>query len=320
MATIVYAQGDSGEITIPANEKIAVFSWSPVQVLQVVGYPNFPTTLDLIETTTAGEEYVSSAFASGATIVLRTSAAQAFYEVGAAPVIGEPSPDITAAATPWVLAGLGAAQGGSAQLKGGTSSTSGNAGGAASLTGGQPGATGVGGAAAVAGGAGGATSGKGGAATVTGGAGTAGNASGGSVVLTGGAKHGSGLDGAVINRGTFQLYKQGTPATATDTATLTVAQVLAGIILATPTAAANYTLPTGADLEAAMPTDIATGDSFDLTIINLGGSGDDITILTGVGITVTGGGSVVVTVAAPAQGTFTFRRTGSGTFQMYRRA
>ena len=287
-------------------------------VYQLVGYPNFPSQLELIATTTAGEEYTSAAFATASVVVVQPSAAQAFYEVGSAPVIGEPSPDITAAATPWVLAGLGAAQGGSAQLKGGTSSTAGNAGGAASLTGGQPGATGVGGAAAVAGGAGGATSGKGGAATVTGGAGTNGNASGGSVVLTGGAKNGSGLDGAVINRGTFQLAKQGAPATATDTATLTVAQVLAGIILATPTSAADYTLPTGADLEAALPTDIATGDSFDLTIINLGGSGDDITILAGVGITVTGGGSVVVTVAAPAQGTFRFRRTGSGTFQMYR--
>lgn len=317
MATIVYAQGEA-TVTLAANDKIAVFSWSPVQVFQEVGYPNFPSQLLLVETTTAGEEYISSAYASGATIVLRTSAAQAFYEIGAAPVIGEPSPDLSAAATPWVLSGLAAAQGGSASLKGGTSSTAGNAGGASGILGGQPGATGVGGAATVAGGAGGATSGKGGAATVTGGAGTAGNGAGGSVILTGGAKHGSGLDGAVINRGTFQLRKQGVPNTATDTATLTVAQVLGGIILATPTSAANYTLPTGAALEAALPTDIATGDSFDLTIINLGGSGDDITILTGDGITVTGGGSVVVTVAAPAQGTFRFRRTGSGTFQMYR--
>ena len=38
------------------------------------------------------------------------------------------------------------------------------------------------------------------------------------------------------------------PATATDTATLTAAQVLNGIILATPTAAAAYTLPTVAKI------------------------------------------------------------------------
>ena len=44
------------------------------------------------------------------------------------------------------------------------------------------------------------------------------------------------------------------PVTATDTATLTAAQVLNGIILATPTAAASYTLPTVALLEAALPS------------------------------------------------------------------
>lgn len=94
------------------------------------------------------------------------------------------------------IAGLAAAQGGTAALAGGASSTSGNAGGAASVTGGVPGATGVGGAASVVGAAGGTTSGAGGVAGVTGGAGTAGNAAGGVGRVVGGAGQGSAAGGA----------------------------------------------------------------------------------------------------------------------------
>jgi predicted RecA/RadA family phage recombinase len=108
---------------------------------------------------------------------------------------------ITGTASTLPIAGLSAAQGGTATVTGGTSSTEGNAGGAVALTGGVPGVTGVGGAAAVAGGIGGATSGTGGAASIAGGAGTAGNANGGAVSVLGGNAHGSGTDG-VANVGT----------------------------------------------------------------------------------------------------------------------
>lgn len=315
MATIVYPQGEA-TVTVPANEKIAVFSYSSVQIYQRVGYPNFPDSWDLIETTDDGEQYVSSAFAAGATLRVSPSASPAFYEVGSAPVVTEPQADITAADATFTISGLAAAQGGYVRSVGGTSSTSGNAGGAAEMLGGQPGATGVGGAATVTGGAGGATSGKGGAVLATGGAGTAGNASGGSVILQPGAKHGSGLDGGTFNRGTIQFRKQGAPATSADTATLTAAQMVSGILAATPTAAATYTTATGTDLKAALPTDLAAGDSFDLTIINLGGSGDDITLQGGADVTFVG--SLVVTVAAPSSGTFRFRWTTGTTFIGYR--
>ena len=53
---------------------------------------------------------------------------------------------------------------------------------------------------------------------------------------------------------------QGDPATATATATLTVAQVVNGLLVATPAAAVNYTLPTGALLDAGAA--FAIGDSF----------------------------------------------------------
>jgi hypothetical protein len=103
---------------------------------------------------------------------------------------------IQGSVTPFPITGLAAAQGGSINVTGGTSSTSGNAGGASQLVGGTPGATGAGGAAQVTGGAGGTTSGTGGAATVTAGAGTAGNAAGGVASLVGGAGQGTGNGGA----------------------------------------------------------------------------------------------------------------------------
>lgn len=106
------------------------------------------------------------------------------------------------------------------------------------------------------------------------------------------------------------------PVTATDTATLTAAQVLNGIILATPTAAANYTLPTVALLEAAIPNAVKTGCYFEFSIINLASSNYDITVVTSTGWTVTGGGVVVVQEASSAR--FGARKTGTATWQLYR--
>lgn len=105
--------------------------------------------------------------------------------------------DITSGDASLAISGIAAAQGGAIPIKGGASSTSGNAGGAVSVTGGNPGATGIGGAASVAGGIGGATSGAGGAASVTGGAATASNSAGGAASLIGGAGSGSSAGGAV---------------------------------------------------------------------------------------------------------------------------
>lgn len=283
----IYSNG-TATFTIPANEKVAAFSYSPMQIYQRVGYPNQPDSWDLLIATGAGDSYTSSAFAAGATIRIDASASDAFYEVGSAPVIGDPTADISAADATFTITGLAAAQGGSVTAVGGTSSTAGNAGGATVMRGGVPGATGVGGAATLIGGAGGSTSGKGGAANVTGGAGTAGNASGGSLVFAPGAKNGSGLDGGLFNRATFNLFKMATPATATDTATLTDAQMVNGVIVATPTAAAAYTMRTGTQLKAALPTDLAADDAFDMIIINLGGTGDDITLTASTDITIVG--------------------------------
>ena len=372
MATTIYPQGNA-EFTVPDAEKVTVFSNDSVTVKYQVGYPNFPSVWKELTTTAPGDTYLSAAF-SGATLVrIEARAAPAYYAVGAAPSVSAPVPDITAADATFDIAGLDAAQGGYVQMKGGGSSTAGNAGGAALLTGGAAGATGVGGAATVKAGAGGATSGNGGIASLTGGAGTNSNAtggvgktvggagqgtgtggagqltggasgagatgkggaaqvtggasaatdgSGGSVILSGGAKSGSGIDGGVINRGTFQMKKQPAPQTATNSATLTAAQILGGILAGTPTGAAAYTVPTGTDLKAALPTDLAADDSFDVSIINLGATTDAITVTANTDITVVGdmvvGAKADVATVELSSGIFRFRFVSGTTFVCYR--
>lgn len=108
---------------------------------------------------------------------------------------------ITGAVTPFPISGLAAAQGGTIQVIGGTSSTSANAGGPVQVTGGTPGATGVGGAVTIAGGVGGSTSGTGGAVSLTGGAGTTAPAAGGNASLVGGAGLGTSAGGQAIVTG-----------------------------------------------------------------------------------------------------------------------
>ena len=119
------------------------------------------------------------------------------------------------------------------------------------------------------------------------------------------------------NLNEVQIDVQAAPATATDTATLTVAQLTNGIILATPTAAAAYTLPTVALLEATVSS-AKVNSSFDFVVVNLASSDYDITMTTATGWTVTGGGVMVVQQASSA--IFRARKTGDGTWQLYRLA
>ncbi len=132
-----------------------------------------------------------------------------------------------------------------------------------------------------------------------------------------------GLKGLV--KGERLMLYMPTPETATATATLTDAQMLTGILVATPTAAAAYTMRTGTQLDAAL---VALGyvlrvnDAFDLTIINSGGTGDDITLTASTGITIVGdpvvGPVADVATEQAGQGTFRLRRTAANTWVAYR--
>lgn len=107
------------------------------------------------------------------------------------------------------------------------------------------------------------------------------------------------------------------PATATATATLTASQVLSGILLGSPgTSAAAYTLPAVADLEATLSS-AKVGSTFDLSVINVDGSSSGvITMTAGTGWTLVGLATVAAT-AGTAQ-LFRARKTGSGTWSLYR--
>jgi hypothetical protein len=82
---IVFTQG-TATVSVPANEKIVVQSYSPTSVFQEVGYPNFPETNDLlsvVENTT----YTSAAFSAATTVIIQAGASGAYYAVGVAPTI-----------------------------------------------------------------------------------------------------------------------------------------------------------------------------------------------------------------------------------------
>lgn len=118
------------------------------------------------------------------------------------------------------------------------------------------------------------------------------------------------------------VSKQIAPPTATDTATLTDAQMLGGILEGTPTGAATYTTRTGTEIEAALSASIATDDSFELTIINLGATATDITMAGGTGVTFVGDvfieNSTDKAVSGVSHATFRFRRSAANTFIAYR--
>lgn len=108
------------------------------------------------------------------------------------------------------------------------------------------------------------------------------------------------------------------PATATDAATLTVAQVTNGIILGSPTGAAAYTLPLAADVDSTL-NNAKAGTTFDFRIINVTGSGI-ITVTTNTGWSIGSSGSQgLMTVAATAGTTrgFRARKTADGAWSLY---
>lgn len=131
------------------------------------------------------------------------------------------------------------------------------------------------------------------------------------------------VDNAVRTSGDYvQVWSQGDPAAMTDTDTVTIADILTGIIVGTPTNAATYTLPTGTLCDASKY--FAVNSCFDWSIINLATNATYI-------ITLAGGTAhtIVGAVATPANATTTgvihgsssrwrTRKTAANTFVTYR--
>lgn len=216
---------------------------------------------------------------------------------------------------------------GNGGAKTGTGAAAGGAGGIASTVAGTGGATASAG--TDAGGAGGnnlVTAGTGGAAS----AGTGNGGKGGSVILqggTGGTSAGgtAGIDGLIALRGIVTAKKISAPTAETAAGTLTAAELMGGLITLSQATGATVAMTTctGTELQAALPTDFAVGDSFDFTIINIGtaDAANTGTLTAGAsGITIVG--PVIIpsahsTTIADSARTYRARKTAANTFIIY---
>lgn len=127
-----------------------------------------------------------------------------------------------------------------------------------------------------------------------------------------GAYYEVGVAPTISNNGNWQ--PQGAPADIADGGSMiaTAANVLTGIITATPTTGRSIQMPTGANLDLA--TEWAIGDSFDFSVITLAAFALTITVNTGV--TIVGSAATAGTSGASAR--FRLRKTAADTFVVYR--
>jgi hypothetical protein len=119
------------------------------------------------------------------------------------------------------------------------------------------------------------------------------------------------------NRAETLMSAMAAPQTATTTATLTAAQVVSQMLVANPGsgAAATYTLPTAASIDAAVPN-ATVGSTFDLALVNIGTSSGTATLATATGIT--DGGNAFTVVAVTSSALFRFRKTGDAAYTVYK--
>jgi hypothetical protein len=213
--------------------------------------------------------------------------------------------------------------GGAATIAGGAATAGNSNGGAGSLTGGNGSGTGTGGAVGMTAGSSGAgATGDGGDVSLTGGSADSTNGNGGTVTLTVGAKAGSGFDGIIRLNGAVAV-KQGTPTAKTVSATLTAAEILAGIITVNQAAggASAQQLPTATDMDTGFP-DVATGYAFDFSVINTSTvDAEDASVTTNTGWTLVGSMDIHAYSAAGSLNSsarFRARKTGSAAWTLYR--
>lgn len=110
-----------------------------------------------------------------------------------------------------------------------------------------------------------------------------------------------------------------TPVSIAATATLTPAQLVNGLILANSgvtAAAQTYTLPTVADLEAALSNTDRPGTTFQFRVVNLGTSSGTAIIAAGTGWTITG--SLTMTIPTTTGALLVARKSGVGAWTLYR--
>ena len=127
-----------------------------------------------------------------------------------------------------------------------------------------------------------------------------------------GALYAVGVSPVITDDGNWQL--QGAPGNIADGGAMiaTAADVLTGIVTATPTTTRSIQLPLGSNLDLA--TEWAIGEAFDFSVITLAAFALTITVNTGV--TIVGSAATAATSGASAR--FRVRKTAADTFIVYR--
>lgn len=159
------------------------------------------------------------------------------------------------------------------------------------------------------------------------GAGTAG--AGGNVVITPGAAGThvggtAGKAGGIFMRSATAMHFQQRAAVVAkgdSNETLTAAEMINGIVQHTVSTGRTLTTPTGANISAGIPGELAVGDCFYLHVITVGTGADDISTLTAGDGNVTFVGRVTIgpdAVNNNGYGTFLFRNTAANTWIGYR--
>jgi hypothetical protein len=97
--------------------------------------------------------------------------------------------------------------------------------------------------------------------------------------------------------------------------TFTAANLLSGIVTATPTEARNIQAPTASALITAVDADTETGLGFEFTIINLASATHALTLTVNTGTTLVGS----VTIAAASSATFVARLAATDAVVIYRK-
>lgn len=121
------------------------------------------------------------------------------------------------------------------------------------------------------------------------------------------------------NLGELVLGYQAAPLSVAATATLTAAQVTAGILLvgAGATAAQTYTLPAASTIDAIL-TSAKVGSTFNLYVVNTGTSSGTGALAISAGTGFTDGGNATVALPITSSGLFGFRKTAENAYTVYR--
>jgi hypothetical protein len=128
---------------------------------------------------------------------------------------------------------------------------------------------------------------------------------------------GSGYQVGDGNEAGVNFFIQPAPVSFTTDPSATPAQLVSiALFIGNPSSAINFTLPTVAALELAYQSmGEKVNTAFEFTIINVNAT-NAITVVTNTGWTVTGGGAVAVALSTSAR--FRARKTGVGSWQLYR--